>query len=283
MPIQLVGTDLDGTFLREDGTPHPDVLRELDLTLQAGIQVCFVTGRPARWIKPVADLAGHRGMAVGSNGAALIDLHDERIVEVDVIPVDAAAEAVHRLRKLDADTGFAFDRSRAGDALGEADYAPGFVREHKYNSPWDVDGISVVDDVIEHLAPGHLVKLLARPSASMHAQGADYWLDAAREVLAGIVEVTHSTKGDIFLEMSADGVTKASGLKKIADSLGISASSVMAVGDMPNDLPMLMWVGTSFAVANAHPTVLRAVHEHVAANDDGGVAEVLRAARQSHS
>ena len=75
--------------------------------------------------------------------------------------------------------------------------------------------------------------------------------------------------------MSADGVTKASGLKKIADRLNISDEEVVAVGDMPNDLPMLTWVGTSFAVENAHDTVLKTVHKHVASNEDGGVADVL--------
>jgi hydroxymethylpyrimidine pyrophosphatase-like HAD family hydrolase len=49
----------------------------------------------------------------------------------------------------------------------------------------------------------------------------------------------------------------------------------VAFGDMPNDLPMLRWAGTSYAVANAHPDVI-AVADHVApANYDDGVATVL--------
>ncbi|MGH3389497.1 MAG: HAD family hydrolase [Actinomadura sp.] len=44
---------------------------------------------------------------------------------------------------------------------------------------------------------------------------------------------------------------------------------------MPNDLPMLTWAGTSYAVANAHPVVREAVTSHTAGNDDDGVAQIL--------
>ena len=50
---------------------------------------------------------------------------------------------------------------------------------------------------------------------------------------------------------------------------------MIAFGDMPNDLPMLEWAGTSYAVANAHPTVLTAADHVTASNDDDGVAVVV--------
>jgi hydroxymethylpyrimidine pyrophosphatase-like HAD family hydrolase len=78
-----------------------------------------------------------------------------------------------------------------------------------------------------------------------------------------------------MVEISGFGVTKATTLALLADEHGFGPDDAVAFGDMPNDLPMLEWAGTSYAMANAHPTVLD-LAEHVApANDDDGVAQVL--------
>ncbi len=75
--------------------------------------------------------------------------------------------------------------------------------------------------------------------------------------------------------MSAPGVSKASTLELVCRDRGIAASEVVAFGDMPNDLAMLEWAGTSYAMANAHPLV-RDLADHVApSNQEDGVAVVL--------
>ncbi len=86
--------------------------------------------------------------------------------------------------------------------------------------------------------------------------------------------MTHSSF-DGLLEISAAGVTKATGLAALAEHRGIDARDVSAFGDMPNDLPMLAWAGRSYAVANAHADVLKAADEVIRSNDDDAVAEVL--------
>jgi hypothetical protein len=75
--------------------------------------------------------------------------------------------------------------------------------------------------------------------------------------------------------MGALGVSKATTLARFAKELGVEAKDVVAFGDMPNDLPMLAWAGTAYAVANAHPLVLEAVSLTTDSNDDDGVAKVL--------
>jgi hydroxymethylpyrimidine pyrophosphatase-like HAD family hydrolase len=44
---------------------------------------------------------------------------------------------------------------------------------------------------------------------------------------------------------------------------------------MPNDIAMLTWAGTSYAMADAHPTVVEAATYLAPSNDDDGVARVL--------
>jgi len=47
-------------------------------------------------------------------------------------------------------------------------------------------------------------------------------------------------------------------LTTLCRELGVPAAEVIAFGDMPNDLPMLAWAGRSYAMANAHQSVLDA-------------------------
>ena len=58
--------------------------------------------------------------------------------------------------------------------------------------------------------------------------------------------------------MSAAGVTKASTLECCARSAASPREDVVAFGDMPNDVAMLEWAGTSYAMANAHPRAMAA-------------------------
>ena len=89
-----------------------------------------------------------------------------------------------------------------------------------------------------------------------------------------LVSVTHSnSKG--LIEASALGVSKATVVAELAARYGIGAESVLAFGDMPNDLPLLSWAGTSCAVANAHPEVRAAATHVIGSNNEDGVAAYL--------
>jgi hydroxymethylpyrimidine pyrophosphatase-like HAD family hydrolase len=72
-------------------------------------------------------------------------------------------------------------------------------------------------------------------------------------------------------------VTKAAGLAWYCAQQGVDADDVVAFGDMPNDVPMLTWVGRAVAVANAHPAVLEIAEDVADSNDADGVAAYLDA------
>lgn len=86
---------------------------------------------------------------------------------------------------------------------------------------------------------------------------------------------TATTSGTGAVEISARGVTKASALIQLCAGLGVEARDVVAFGDMPNDIPMLTWAGTSYAVANAHPTVLAAADHVCPSCKQDGVARTI--------
>jgi hypothetical protein len=114
-----------------------------------------------------------------------------------------------------------------------------------------------------------VTKLLARdPTAPLATL-----VHEARVVAGAACSVT--TAGDAFVELMAPGVGKDAALAVLAADLGIDAQDVVAFGDQPVDVGMLLWAGLGVAVANAHPAALAAADLVTAANDDDGVAVVL--------
>ena len=258
MNPRLVATDLDGTLLHSDGTVTPrtrEVLAELD---RRGVPVVYVTGRPIRWMDALWETVGGHGLAICSNGAVVYDVEARGIRSMRPIPAKTVLEVGELLRRELPGTSYALEKTNGFGV------EPEFMRRH------DRKHIEVPVAALEDLLDGTVVKLLAQIE---DVDPEVYWRQV--EALVGDrVTVTRSSEW-AMVELSALDVTKASTLALICDEFGIDAADVVAFGDMPNDLALLAWAGSSYAMTNAHPLV-RELADHLApTNDDDGVASVL--------
>ena len=84
--VRMVACDLDGTVVRRDGTVSERTLAAFDRCERLGVDVVFVTGRPPRWLPPIAEATGHHGLAVCGNGAAVVDLTTFEVVRLSELP-----------------------------------------------------------------------------------------------------------------------------------------------------------------------------------------------------
>jgi Cof subfamily protein (haloacid dehalogenase superfamily) len=264
MPLpRLIATDLDGTLLRSDQSISDRTCATLKSCAAAGLEVVIVTARPQRTVGEPARRIGCATTAICANGAVVVDLVGGVADFVHGFTVGQALEIVAELRALlPPGTGFALETGE--EVFRDKSFRPGLISGV---------GSTVLDDVsTARPASGRYVKVLARcPDAS-----ADELLAAVAPVLAGRAEPSHSG-GRGLLEIAPPGATKAGTLAWHCARLGIAAAEVVAFGDMPNDLPMLTWAGTAYAVANAHRDVLAAVDRVTASNDEDGVAAALDA------
>ena len=255
---RLVATDLDGTIIRGDGTISARTVAAFARVEASGSRFVIVTGRPPRVMRPIAEAFGHRGTAVCANGALACDLRTETVEALHLIPPSALAAAALALRTAVPGIGIAVE------------YPDGHAADFVYQAlNWDVN--SSIPRVSDDL-------LLARPASKLLGRHFGYNCDdllaLALPALDGLVSVTHSnSKG--LVEAAALGVTKATVVEELAARYGVGRESVLAFGDMPNDLPLLTWAGTSCAVANAHPEVLAAATHVIGSNDEDGVAAYL--------
>ena len=89
--------------------------------------------------------------------------------------------------------------------------------------------------------------------------------------------VTHSNSDDVLIEMSARGVTKGTSLASLAGTLGLGAAHAAAIGDMPNDVPMLDWARVGLGVEGGHSAVLAAADAVLPGPEHDGVARFVAA------
>jgi Cof subfamily protein (haloacid dehalogenase superfamily) len=254
---RLVATDLDGTLVRSDDTISARTRAALAAAEAAGMVVVMVTGRPPRWMSDVAAATGHTGLAICANGALLFDLHTETVVDSRLLSSEMLRTVAYRLRSELPELRFAVEFGMA------------FAHEPGYLHHWEI-GVETTIGEFEAISGQSAAKLLARhPTLAP-----DELMQRAVDLLGVEATVTHSSTFGL-LEISAPGVTKASALAGLAARAGIDPSDVIAFGDMPNDVPMLLWAGRAVAVANAHAQVLAVADEVTGSNDDDGVAQVL--------
>lgn len=252
---RLIATDLDGTLVGADGRVSARTASVLKAVDALGVPVVFVTARPLRWMGEIWPYVGAHSIAIVSNGAILYDVGAGRVADITGIEPGVGAELVTGLRQA---------LPLAGLGL---EYASGLHRTSLYVSDERPDPSTVEDLTGPWLGP--VAKMLVKD----YSMPAEELRERVAEVVGDRATPTWSVPG--LVEISAVGVTKAWRLRSVCEGLGIEAGDVVAFGDMPNDLEMLRWAGTSYAMANGHESV-RAAATHLApANDEDGVARVL--------
>ncbi|TQM29462.1 hypothetical protein FB390_1064 [Nocardia bhagyanarayanae] len=262
---KMVATDVDGTLIDHDERVTARTKAAVAALIADGVPFVLATGRPPRWIDPVVEGLGFAPLAVCGNGAVIYDSAADRVLASRALDVETLSWIADLAERALPGCGLAAERigASAHDAA-----TPQFVSSPEYEHAWlNPDDTAVArHEVIDTPAIKMLIRLSGALSGDMRAVLAPLIGDRA--------DITYSTDHGL-IELSAPGVTKASGLATVAQRLGVQHSAIIAFGDMPNDVPMLAMVGHGVAMANAHPEALAAADEVTATNAEDGVAQVL--------
>ena len=259
-PVRLVATDLDGTLLQPDGTISKRTARAVRAARDAGLYVIPITGRPPRVTWDIAQQAGLGPLGVCSNGAALVDISSMEVIEVETIGADIVVGTVIMLREVFPGTVFAIEEMES------------FTHEAGFIDPdwnWD-ERTDQVDDIIEAVTPACMKLVVRRPG----------WPAAhlLSQLNCQVVENAHITSSGLdWVEIGAQGITKAYATERACSRLGVAVGEVLAIGDNHNDLTVLAWAGRAAAPANAIPEVLSIVQQVLPPNGEDGVAQLLEA------
>lgn len=250
--IRLIATDLDGTLLQPGGVLSDRTRATLDAV---DADVVVVTARPPRFVQDLA----LTGTAICANGAMIYDLTSREVTHAQTVPLDVVRKVADALAGVIPNVGIAVETGL--EVLSE----PGFLG---FGQKFPHRTLELLDHVVEEAQ--QVVQVLAWAPDSE----ADHMMEVARAAVGQHVTVTHSG-GIGLLDISPPGVTKAATLESLCNARGIGKHEVIAFGDMPNDLSVLGWAGTAYAMGNAHPLVKQACSNHAPPNTEDGVAQVL--------
>jgi len=261
--VQLLALDLDDTLLRADLTISPRNRAALKAAEDRGVRIVLASGRAVGAMERYADQLGmfdRPGYMISDNGStvtstlprAMLYQHtlDRHLFgqlleafEVLDLPVQVYRDRTILVTKENAITGTdqklsGFDRRVVPDLARTIDFDP-----TKLVIPGDPEVLPTALDVIRRAFGDRVNTFISKP----------YFLEV--------------------LPLQAD---KGTALRYVAQTLGIDASQVMAMGDAANDLGMIRFAGWGVAMANGTDEVRRAARiVSDATHEDDGVAEIV--------
>ena len=257
MTIKLVALDLDGTTINNDRVISQRNREVMQRAADEGVYVVIATGRPFSAVpKDVFEIEGIR-YVLTSNGARITDVYEKRAFYENCLSPLAVEKAVELLRQHDyiiecfiykiKETRLSYRNVEyILNTRNPVDNIYDFLLEHKH----EIENINInFEDISE------------KP--------------AMREKLQELPETTITTSFDHNLEIGGATTSKAEALRQMGKILDIKSEEMMAIGDSPNDMAMMLSSGFPVAVGNAKDEV-KAIAKYIApTNDEDGVAVAI--------
>ena len=238
---KIVVSDLDETLLREDDKHVSEADRAaIRAVRELGVKFVPASGRGYKSIEKTLrelDLLDRPGEYVISfNGGAITENAGERVLWRQGVPFSLGEELYRRgqgygvcVHVYTMDTVYVWD----------------FVEEERIFLRGRMEVEEVFWEDLSPLAGQEIVKVLYMDTDTERLRA------IARELepITGDCDVSYSSNR--YLEFNQKGVNKGSGLRKLAEILGVDMADTIAIGDNWNDLSMIEAAGLGVGVANA--------------------------------
>lgn len=264
--VKLIAIDMDGTLLNSQKEIPQDNIDAIQEATKAGIQIVLCSGRPRSGILPYFEQLGltEEEFIIMNNGCTTYETKDWHMIQKETL---SQTEIV---------------------GLQEAcnNFPDVYLTLTGENSYYVV--ADKVPDLVAYDAGTVFMEAKARSLEEIFAEGevifqAMYMaeeaiLDAFQAAVDPRLSQDFSTvrSQDYIYEIMPQGATKASALEHLAQTLGLTASQVMTLGDAANDLEMHAYADHSVAMGNASQDIKDACQHVTLTNDQAGVAYAIR-------
>ncbi|MGO2004270.1 HAD family hydrolase [Arthrobacter rhombi] len=257
---KMVCLDVDGTLVDHYGHMSDAVKETARNIVAAGHEVIVSTGRSLGATLPIVQLLGiTSGYAVCSNGGLTVRIDTSLSVGYEVIDRQTfdPAPALQALRSALPTAKYALE-SDQGDFL---------ATERFQDASFGVQAKAVT---FEEMMEATAVRLVVFSSDN----SSEEFVEAVQTI--GLQGVAYSVGWTAWLDIAAEGITKASAIEALRGELGFDIQNTVAVGDGRNDIEMLGWAGRGVAMGQAPDEVKAAADEVTTTVEEDGLARVLR-------
>jgi 5-amino-6-(5-phospho-D-ribitylamino)uracil phosphatase len=269
---RLLAIDIDGTLVNSRDELTPDTQEALIRAGRSGIQVVLATGRRYSHTLHLVEPLGIDVPLITASGALVKDPKDHRTLHKTTFE----PQLLRQILKLIDQGGY--DPLLCADTFSEGfDFflAKQKVRTSELQEYLDVnpnDG-RIWPNMISDPPPDVFL---------VFTMGTKDQMLIMEQILHGALSgriCTHVLRSPRYrgflVEIAAAGVSKWSGVKRLAESLGIEEASICAVGDDVNDIPMIRAAGLGVAMGNALPEVKAAADRVAPTHDENGLVRVV--------
>ena len=248
-PPTYVALDVDGTLLRDEHVPAPDILDAVAGLVSGGVRVGLATGRMAAASEAILSTGVFTGPHVFHNGAVIADASGTEQLVLGLTAADVAAVLDLGRGREDVAVEVYVGRTYLADRR-DPRAAP-----HARLLGADPSGtITSTDD----LAGREAIKGVL---LCFSAEAAEDMVRAVTELgLAAGPAASPATPGIRYVNVTRAGVDKGSGVLAAARSIDVDLSNVAFLGDETNDVPALALAGTAIAMGDAPEAIIAAAH-----------------------
>ncbi len=260
---KLIIFDIDGTLVGKDHMLDPFTKEVLFRLRKEGYPFTLATGKNLPATKSLADELEIELPLILVNGGILQTRHEEMLSKT-TLPVDITRQVIEICEVRGKDLVIYIDNGIYIKAMNENIFP---VYSNVVSGLFE---IGEWDAIMSKLADAN--KCLVVDSfvrENLIEMGKVF-----EKALKGRVDILHSST--YLVEVMPKGVTKVTGIRKLAENMGIPMDKIMAFGDFNNDAEMLAAAGLGIAVENASPSAKAAADLVIGSVEEHGPAEFLK-------
>lgn len=254
----LLVSDIDGTLYNKDIGISQRNIDAINRFIRKGGNFTLATGRSPESIKRIIEMVPISAPAILSNGSAIYDYKNKMFITEHHLTIKAKGYLKQILE--------AFPHLGSEVLSGTTIFVvrmSEYIEEHVTREKVKYTMIDLDE------APDEIYKIFFATDIETLNKIRQFALDNKFE------DVYMVQTEKLYIEMMPAGVSKALGLKELAEYLSIKHENTYAIGDFYNDIDMIKSAGVGVSVENAPEEVKKVAKLVVGHCNDGAVADII--------